>query len=112
MPPPKAPINDPAENYEDQKYIQSREEALDDKFKADVELSGFQTAMNPSFFDVNPNIQFFPPPNLHPYYGEIPGFGKVSQFHPICCKVKRLMDDGIERKQIEKYISGPAHTIF
>ena len=113
MPPPNAPINDPTGNYEGEKYIQSREEALDDKFKADAELSGFETAVNPSSFDFDPNPQFFPPPNLHPYYnnGEVPGFGKVSQFHPICCKVQRLMDDGIERKQIEKYISGSAHTI-
>ena len=101
MPPP---IDIP-QNSKRPKYIQSYEEPLEESFKIAAQISGFQTQPNPySIMDVP---QFLP---LCITDEERLG---ISNFHPICCKVNRLIDAGVERKQIEKYISGRAqHTIY
>lgn len=90
-----------------QKYIKSYEEPLDKDFQIDAEFFGFDTPQNP-LSDPNSQLQFFPPFSFGPYCnnGEVSGHGKVSQFHPICCKIKRLFDSGFDRKQIEEYVLG------
>ena len=113
MPPPKTPSNSSVIDSDQQKYFQSVEGPLEDDFKVDAECSGFTTGSNHNLSDPSLTIQFFPSnfdPNCN--YGEIPVFGKVSPFHPICCKIHRLIDFGAERKQIEQYVSGRAQRFL
>ena len=109
MPPPNTPSNSSVIDPNQQKYVQSVEGPLEEDFKVDAECSGFTTRSNLNLSDPSLAVQFFPP-NFDPNgnYGVLPIFGKVSPFHPICCKIKRLIDHDVDRKQIEKYVSGQA----
>ena len=105
MPPP---IDIP-QNSKRPKYIQSYEEPLEESFKIEAQISGFQTQPNPySIMDVP---QFLPLCTADEEYTNGTRLG-ISHFHPICCKVNRLIDAGVERKQIEQYISGRAQHII
>ena len=105
MPPPNAPI-DISQNSKSEKYVKSYEEPLEESFKMEVKFSGLETQPNPYFID---EAQFFPLSTIDEQY--VANLG-ISPYHPMCCKVNRMMDSGIERKQIGQYISGPAQHII
>ena len=109
---PTHPTTNTAECSGLQKYVKSYEEPLQEQFKIAAESSGFEIA--PDYVSIEENsLWFLPPFHLSPYCnnGEVYGFGKVSPFHPMCCIVNRLINRGIERKQIEQYVSGRARYI-
>ena len=107
MPPPNAPSIDIAKDSKSQKYIKSYEQPLEESFKIEVKFSGLETQPNLYFID---EAQFLPLSTIDEQY--VANLG-ISSYHPMCCKVNRLMDAGMERKQIEQYISGPApHIIY
>lgn len=107
MPPPNAPSIDITQDSKSQKYIKSYEEPLEEGFKIEVKFSGLETQPNPYF--IGENSQFFPLSTNNEQY--VASLG-ISPYHPICCKVNRMIDSGIERKQIEQYISGQAQLII
>ena len=106
MPPPNAPSIDTTQDSKSQKYIKSYEEPLEESFKIEVE-SGLETQPNPYF--IGEYSQFLPLSTINEQY--VANLG-ISPYHPMCCKVNRMIDSGIERKQIEQYISGPAQPII
>ena len=109
---PTHPTTNTVESSGHQKYLKSNEEPLDAQFKIAAESSGFEMAADSNSIAAN-SRWFLPPFHLSPYCndGEVYGFGMVSLFHPVCCRIKRLTDDGLERKQIEQYVSGRARYI-
>ena len=106
MPPPNAPPTEITQTSNPQKYIRSYEEPLNDSFQIEAEFSGFQT--QPKTHSLHDNPQFLPLSTIDEQYVAMLG---ISQYHPMCCKVKRMIDSGIERKLIEQYVSGRAQHI-